>query len=150
LWTEKLDTNEEVKAWWNDESPCSLTLDGLVIIVDDVGKNIPFAFGLVDISQEIKNDIIQKKKAKCALLVLVGAGLDMISMTELKLATNPRKAKVVLMQPPQKEKLERRGIVLEQLEGGTFSRVLSDNPRVPMKGILPIFESTCLSEIISQ
>jgi hypothetical protein len=123
----------------------------LVIIIDEVGKDIPFAFGHVDVGQEIINDIIQKKKAKRALLVLVGAGLDMISnqdgsTTQQRLGTDPRKPRMVLMQPPQKDKLEGLGIRAEELEGGTYSRVLSDNPRMLMKGIVPIFRNQCLSE----
>jgi hypothetical protein len=66
MWESKVNTDTTTKKWWNAEPCFSRTLNGLVIIIDEVGKDIPFAFGLVDVGQVIINDIIKHKKAKKA------------------------------------------------------------------------------------
>jgi hypothetical protein len=107
----------------------------LVVILNEIGRNMTFTLGLIDSGRTIINEIVATNKARFALLVLVGTGLGLISQvdgpmsaTSLEIGTDPSKSKVVIMQRPSREKIASNTMVtLEELDGGVYSCVLSEN-----------------------
>jgi hypothetical protein len=54
MWDDKTFEKTLTISWWNNnETPSTLTLDGLVTIIDKCSKNLKLALGLVDSGREI-------------------------------------------------------------------------------------------------
>lgn len=149
IWSEKMNSDQTWE-WWNSKTtPSSLTLNGIVIILDEVGKDMQFAYGVVEEAHNLLSDMISSKKANTGKIVIVGAGLDDFPLRRNSLfsfSTDPTLAKVIVMQTPNKDVLVKyRGVSQDDLSG-TYTRVLSDNARMLMLGVVPCLTTEFLTD----
>jgi hypothetical protein len=148
----------KARLWWesfSNKAPCE-TLDQLIIILDEVGKNPDFALGLVDEVRNILITIQNRGLAKSTMLVLVGSGLDGFiadSSSDLPIVTrencqesfalqsfgtDPSKSDVIIIHGPTLDDRVIQGVKLDDIMRGTYSHVLATNTRMLFHGVIPI------------
>ena len=143
----------ECRAWWGELLP-GVELDGLVIVLDEVGRSRRLARGLVDVSRDIATEVVVSQRAKKCKIVLCGTGLDEVdeNFQELTDITDPAKAKVVVAKRVNFSStaftrvLESRKIKEEEILQGTISSALAENTRMLMEAIVPTMECEPLTE----
>lgn len=146
-----LSGNATTRKWWEDskERKAVHTLEKLIIIVDEVGKSPELARGIVDDVRNICNSILDRGLAKKAILVLVGSGLDGhigedsldYDGSNLNFGTDPSKSDVIVLEGPNLAgRKDISGILVEDIENGTYSRVLATNTRMLTRGIIPVLK----------
>ena len=134
---------KELTLWWEGRKS-DLRMDGLVIVVDEVGRSRRLARGLIDIARTIVKDVVPSRAKKCKI-VLAGTGLDEVDdkfqvLTEI---TDPGKAQIVVTQRVNLTSgafgkvLKNNAIQKEEVLQGTISSVLSENVRMLTEAIVP-------------
>ena len=140
--------SKDLTSWWEGRRS-DLCLDGLVVVVDGVGRSRRLARGLIDIARKIVEDVVDgavlPARAKKCKLVLAGTGLDEVEqdfqdMTEI---TDPGKAQIVVTKRVNLTSgafgkvLKNNAIQKEEVLQGTISSVLSENVRMLTEAIVP-------------
>ena len=163
----KIGDDARLKAWWNGGGP---GVDKLVLVIDEAGRNLQFARGLVDSVRKIHRDWQQKKRCTHFKLVLAGSGLegtikgDSLQVEDEDLrndlssfGTDPMKSNVVTLEGPLKENLQKKLETLisqdcsfkqgtaEAIATGVYSRVLATNSRMLFDGCLPMLKNKDLT-----
>ncbi|CAB9513469.1 expressed unknown protein [Seminavis robusta] len=155
--------SSETKRWWarfsDSDVQATETLEELVVIIDEAGKDPELARGLVDEVRVIYNRIRARNMAKDVMLVLVGSGLERFiecvgietddrafNAEYASFGTDPTKSGVVELRGPDRETIDKLGELCgvpgKSILGGTYSRVLATNTRMLFRGVIPIFNST--------
>ena len=149
---------EEQAHWW-EGGQYGLVLDGLVIVVDGVGRSRRLARGLVDVARDIVADVVDgievPARAKKCKVVLTGTGLDEVDdefFQEMIEMTNPAKSQVVVTQRVNLtsrafgEVLNNNAIKKEEVLQGTISSALLENARMFTEAIVPCMGCDSLSK----
>jgi hypothetical protein len=153
-----LRSSDIASSWWDslsNKAPCK-KLDQLIIIFDEVGKNLDFTLGLVEEVRNILMNIQYKGLAEDAMLVLVGTGLDGLFdhtspdfsiVTKTKFQDNgarwpiwigPSKEAVIIVRGPTLDNRVIQGVKLDDIKRGTYSNILATNTRMLFRGVIPI------------
>ncbi|KAL3939163.1 MAG: hypothetical protein SGARI_001470 [Bacillariaceae sp.] len=126
------------RTWWTAPKTKS-TLEGLVIILDEMGKDPELCRGVVASCRRITQELAQNGKSKSVLLVLVGTGLDSfrhrVQISKYTFGTDPARSRAIVMRTPTKAGLQQ--VIDPNHLGGTYARYLADNTRMLMHAIVP-------------
>lgn len=108
--------HQRLKSWWNGNE---LGVNKLVLVIDEAGRNTPFAQGLVDSVRKIHSDWQRRRRCQDFKLVLAGSGLegaikaDSLQIDDDRLyddlasfGTDPMKSNVIALEGPSKENLK--------------------------------------------
>ena len=150
---------KEVKEWWEGRRP-RLVLDGLIIVLDETGRDRKLVRGLVDIGRDLVGGVVQGAKgsfglpprAKNCMIALAGAGLDVVdeSFQEAFDITDPDKADIVIAKRVDFNSPDFAAylgeVKSEEILQGTISSVLAENTRMLAEAILPSFNSDPLTQ----
>jgi len=152
----KLDVFNPTRFWWKHLDKRKLaptTIEGLVIVLDNMEKGPDLARGLVDEVEDIylklETFLAHYQRRDGAIkLVLVGTGLDRV----IPHSRYPR-MEFDMVQGPKLECLNEResanSIPMEDILGGTHSRILATNTRMFAGGVVPVMKSNFVTEGLS-
>ena len=149
---------EEGLEWWQGGS--NLVLDGLIVVLDEAGRDRDLVRGLVDISRELVREVEEglkgnsdpRPRAKKCMIALAGAGLDVVNETfhEAFEITDPNKANIVIAKKVDFKSPDFEAylgdVKIHEILEGTISCVLAENTRMLAKAILPSFTSVTFTE----
>jgi hypothetical protein len=138
------DDRSRLLDWWAGRDEGSVKR--LVLALDEGGKDLDFARGLVDGVRCIYADLALKGVAPTVMLCVSGSGLERVididsshcGMGEMAaLGTDPMKSNVIVLTRPSIDKLPKT-LVTKAIQKGTYSRILSTNTRMLTRGVMPI------------
>ena len=113
----------------------------LALVLDEA-TDLDFANALVDIAGFLRMFFLKKNLARDIEIMIVGTGLERLSVPIVGCGTDPSKAHVItLLTPYLQAVLENGAIEVHHVDGigkGIFSRVLATNARMLFNGVLPI------------
>ena len=142
---EKCESSPRLQEWWGGKKPEAVK--HLVLALDEGGKNLDFTRALVDGVRDIYNDLAVKGVATSVLLSISGSGLERMididspypGMGEIAaLGTDPMKSNFIVLTKPSIDKLPETLLCKSAILKGTYSRILSTNTRMLMRGVIPI------------